>query len=136
MRDLLDLIGRIFLSAIFIFEATDTILYMEKTKQTMALYGLNANQEMLLYLTIAGLVTGGLMLLLGYRPALAAIILLIYWVPVTILVHDFWNFPKDQLRIQSIIFMQHIAIAGGLIMYGAKGSGRYSIKRLFATTRV
>jgi putative oxidoreductase len=136
MRDLLDLIGRIFLSAIFIFEAIDTILYMEKTKQTMALYGLNANQDMLLYLTIAGLVTGALMLLLGYRPALAAIILLIYWVPVTVLVHDFWNFPKDQFRIQSIIFMQHIAIAGGLIMYGAKGSGRYSIKKLFATTRV
>lgn len=136
MRDLLDLLGRVFLSAIFIFEAVDMMLYADKTKQTMTYYHLTWHQDWLMYGAIAFLTLGGLMVLFGYRPALGAFLLLLYWVPVTFMVHDFWNFPKDQLRIQSILFMEHIAIAGGLLMYGAKGSGRYSIRKIFATTRV
>ncbi len=136
MRDLTDLIGRIFLSAIFLFEAVDSTLFFDKTKQTMTQYGLGWNQDMLLYGAIFLLLVGGLMVLLGYRSTLGAIMLLMYWVPVTFMVHDFWMYPKDQVRIQSILFMKDIAIIGGLLMLVGKGSGRYSIKRLLATTRV
>lgn len=136
MRDITDLIGRIFLSAIFLFEAVDSILFFDKTKQTMTQFGLTWNQDMLLYGAIFLLVTGGLMVLLGYRSTLGALMLLIYWVPVTLIVHDFWMYPKDQVRLQSILFMKDFAIIGGLLMVVGKGSGRYSIRRLLATTRV
>lgn len=136
MRDITDLIGRIFLSAIFLFEAFDTFIYFEKTKMTMTLYGLVWKQDLLLYGAVFLLIMGGLMVLLGYRSTLGAIMLLLYWVPVTFLVHAFWLYPHDQLRAQSILFMKDIAIIGGLLMLVGKGSGRYSIKRLFATTRV
>jgi len=136
MRDITDLIGRIFLSAIFIFEAVDSTLFFEKTKLTMSQFGLSWNQDMLLYGAIFFLITGGLMVLLGYRTTLGAMMLLIYWLPVTFIVHDFWNYPKDQVRMQSILFMKDIAIIGGLLMLAGKGSGRYSIKRLLATTKV
>lgn len=136
MRDFTDLLGRIFLSAIFIFEAFDTAVYADKTRETMSRYGVMWNQDLLVVAAATFLTLGGLMLLFGYRPSLAATMLLAYWLPVTFIAHDFWNFPKENLRIQSILFMRNIAIAGGLMMYGAKGSGRYSIKRLLATTRV
>jgi putative oxidoreductase len=136
MRDVIDLIGRIFLSAIFIFEAVDTLLYEDKTRQTMSLYGLDWNQEFLINGAVALLVLGGLMVLFGYRTRLGVALLLLYWAPVTFLVHDFWNFPKEELRMQSILFMKNIAIIGGLLMLAGKGSGRYSIRKLFATTRV
>jgi putative oxidoreductase len=136
MRDVIDLIGRIFLSAIFIFEAVDTLLYEDKTRQTMSLYGLDWNQELLINGAVALLVLGGLMVLFGYRTRLGVALLLLYWAPVTFLVHDFWNFPKEELRMQSILFMKNIAIIGGLLMLAGKGSGRYSIRKLFATTRV
>ena len=136
MRDIVDLIGRIFLSAIFIFEAFDTALYMGKTKDTMLRYGLGSNQEFLIYGAITLLVLGGLMVLFGYRSTLGAFLLLLYLLPVTLLVHDFWNYPKAELRLQSILFMKNVAIVGGLLMLMGKGSGRYSIKKLFATTRV
>lgn len=112
------------------------MLYFEKTKTTMALHGLTWNQDMLLYGAILFLTLGGLMVLLGYRTGLGATLLLFYWVPVTFIVHDFWDYPKDQVRTQSILFMKDIAIIGGLLMLLGKGSGRYSIKRLLATTRV
>ena len=136
MRDFTDLIGRIFLSAIFLFEAVDSILFFEKTKITMTLHGLTWNQDMLLYCAIFLLVMGGLMVLTGYRSTLGAIMLVMYWAPVTFIVHDFWAFPAEQLRLQSILFMKNIAIIGGLLMLVGKGSGRFSIKRLLATTRV
>lgn len=136
MRDVTDLIGRIFLSAIFLFEAVDTTLFFGKTKQTMTYYGLTWNQDMMLYGAIFLLTMGGLMVLLGYRSTLGAMMLLLYWVPVTFIVHDFWIYPQPEMRLQSILFMKNIAIIGGLLMLVGKGSGRYSIKRLLATTRV
>lgn len=136
MRDVTDLIGRIFLATIFIFEAVDSTIYFEKTKQVMTLHGLTWNQDFLLYGAIFLLITGGLLVLFGYRSTLGTILLLMYWVPVTFIVHDFWNFPKEELREQSILFMKNIAIIGGLLMLAGKGSGRYSIKKLLATTRV
>lgn len=102
----------------------------------MTEHGLTWNQDMLLYGAILFLVLGGLMVLLGYRTSLGATLLLLYWAPVTFIIHDFWDFPRDQIRIQSILFMKDIAIIGGLLMLLGKGSGRYSIKRLLATTRV
>jgi putative oxidoreductase len=52
-------------------------------------------------------------------------------------VDDFWNFSTQiELRLKSITFMKNMAIIGGLLMLIGKGSGRYSIKRLLATTRV
>lgn len=137
MRDLTDLIGRIFLATIFIFEAFDSIRYFDETKEAMTFHGVTWSQNFLLYCAIFLLVMGGLMVLTGYRSTLGAILLLIYWVPVTFIVHDFWNYSKEEgLREQSILFMKNIAIIGGLLMLAGKGSGRYSIRKLLATTRV
>ncbi len=102
----------------------------------MEQYGLTWNQDFMLYGAVFLLLVGGIMVLLGYRSTLGAIMLLMYWVPITFMVHDFWNQPKDQMRLQSILFMKDIAIIGGLLMLVGKGSGRYSMKRLLATTRV
>lgn len=137
MRDITDLIGRIFLSAIFIFEAIDSMLFFGKTKDAMTEHGLNWNQDLLLYGAIFMLTMGGIMVLLGYRSTLGALLLLLYWVPVTMIVHDFWNAQTNlDLRNESILFMKNFAIIGGLLMLVGKGSGQYSVRRLFATTRV
>ncbi len=136
MRDITDLLGRIFLSAIFIFEAIDSTIYFGKTQRIMTQYGLTWNQDMLLYGAIFLLYLGGILVLLGYRSTFGAMLLLLYWVPVTFLVHDFWNSPKEELRLESILFMKNMAIIGGLLMIVGKGSGRYSMRRLLATTRV
>lgn len=136
MRDIIDLIGRIFLATIFLFEAFDSIRYFEETKQAMTRYGVTWNQDFLLYCAIFLLIVGGLMVLTGYRSTFGAVLLLMYWLPVTFIVHDFWNYPKEELREQSILFMKNIAIIGGLLMLAGKGSGRYSIRKLLATTRV
>ncbi len=136
MKDIIDLIGRVLLSFIFLYEAYDSIFYAKATKAKMVDYGLTWNQDLLLYGAIFVLVLGGLLLLLGYRSKLGAVLLLLYWIPVTFIVHSYWNDPEDIKRLQSIMFMKNLAIAGGLLMVWANGTGRYSLRRLFATTNV
>ena len=136
MYHLFDLIGRIMMSAIFVFEAIDSILYAEQTKLTMAEYGITWKQDLLLYGSIAMLVIGALMLLVGYRVKFGVWLLLIYWLPVTCLVYSFWNDPVETQRLNAIFFMRNIAIAGGLLIIAANGAGKYSIKRLMQVSRI
>lgn len=136
MKNLVDLIGRMFLSVIFLFEAYDSARYFEETKRQMTEYGLTWQQDMLLVGAICALAFGGILLLLGYRTTFGVILLLLYWVPVTLMVHDFWNDSPPELRLQSILFMKNLAITGGLLIILVNGSGRYSVRRLLATTRV
>lgn len=136
MKDIIDLIGRILISIIFLYEAYDTIFYFQETKEVMDSYGLDWNQDLLLIGSIICLVLGGILLLLGYRPGLGAILILLYWIPVTFIAHSFWNAPPENQRIEAILFMKNLAIIGGLMLVYVNGSGRFSVRRLFATTKV
>ncbi len=153
MKNTVDLIGRIFLAFIFFYEAYDTIFFFDKTKEKMDLYGLTWNQDILLYAAVWFLIIGGIMVLTGYRASLGAFLLLLYWIPITFIVHNFWTIPDEctltvscaQLningvdsyrRLQSILFMKNLAVIGGLLMIWVNGAGKYSVKRIFATTKV
>ena len=136
MKDIIDLFGRIMLSFIFIYEAIDSILYFNKTKEMMTAYGLTFQQDMLLFAAIFLLLIGGILVLLGYRTTFGASLILLYWIPVTFIIHSFWNDVEPTRRIEAISFMKNIAIAGGLLIVMVNDSGKYSIKTLMANTRV
>ncbi|HMX85479.1 MAG TPA: DoxX family protein, partial [Saprospiraceae bacterium] len=135
MKHWADLLGRVLLSAIFIFEAYDSIKYHHTTLEVMAAYNITWRPVFLLNLSIFLLFAGGLMVLLGYRPKLGAFMLLLYWVPVTFIRHSFWNDPISIEREQSVHFMKNLAIIGGLIVVLVNGTGRFSIRKLFDTTK-
>ena len=130
------MIGRIFLSLLFLFEAYDSIWYFAETKQRMTEFGVIWKQDFLLYLSIFLLIFGGLLILSGYRAKLGAWMLLLYWIPLTLSVNDFWNYPSEERRFQLLLFMRNLAIIGGLLLIVANGSRRFAIKKIFATTRV
>ena len=136
MNPALDLIGRILISAIFFFEAIDSILFADKTKATMAEYGILWKPDLLLYTSIIALMIGALMVLIGYRIRFGVWLLLLYWVPVTVIVYSFWNDPPDTQRLNAILFMKNIAVAGGLLMIASHGGGPYSIQRLFHVSKI
>lgn len=136
MKDIIDLFGRVMLSFIFIYEAIDSILYFNKTKEMMTAYGLTFQQDMLLFAAIFLLLIGGVLVLLGYRTTFGASLIILYWIPVTFIVHSFWNDVEPTRRIEAISFMKNIAIAGGLLIVMVNDSGKYSIKTLMANTRV
>lgn len=136
MKDIVDLIARILIACIFLFEAYDSIIFFKATKELMTAYNITWQQDILLSGAIFLLLLGGILILIGYRSSFGAILLLLYWVPVTFILHSWWNEPIELQREDSIAFMKNIAIMGGLLMIYVNGSGRYSVRRLFATTKV
>jgi putative oxidoreductase len=136
MKDLLDFIARLCVATIFLYEAYDSVVFGKLTKQKMTEYGLTWQQDSLFVLAVIVLVVGAIFLLIGYRAKFAAILLLIYWVPLTFIVHSFWNDDDSIRRIQSIFFMRNIAIAGALLMVYVHGSGKYSVRRLLDSRRI
>jgi putative oxidoreductase len=136
MKDTTDLIARIFISLIFLFEAYDSIFHFKEVKSIMTGYGVTWQQDFLLGVAIFLLVLGGILVLIGYRPGFGASLLLIYWIPLTFITHTWWNDPDITQRQESVDFMKNIAIIGALLLIVINGSGRFSVRRLFATTIV
>lgn len=136
MKDIIDLLGRIFLSIIFLWDAVDFIFFYKSTKEAMINYGISWSPDFFLIVVIIFLIMGGLMVLMGYRVTIGTTLLLCYWIPATFILHDFWNYDLPERRFEALMFYRNIAIAGGLMMLYAHGSGRYAVRRLFATTRV
>ena len=106
MKDIFDLISRVFLSAIFLFESYSSVKHMSRTKATMIEYGFQWNPDLLLYIASFVLLVGGIFLLIGYRSGFAVTLLLIYWVPVTFMVYQFWNAPEGKKIFKRLIFLK------------------------------
>lgn len=136
MKHIFDLIARVMLSTIFIYEVYDSISFYGKTKNTMTAYGITWNQDFLLITVIVLLTLGATLVLIGYYANLGAVLLLCYMIPITLIVYSFWNDPQEVRRIQSIMFMKNIAIVGGLLLLMVNGAGKYSVKRLVHVLRL
>lgn len=136
MKDIADLLGRIFLSIIFLFEAVDSILFYDNTVETMRSYGITLWPKLWLSITIFGLILGAVLMMMGYFARVGATLCLLYWIPFTMIVYSFWNDPPDLERINSLYFMRNLAVAGGLLLLLANGAGKYSVKRLIHRLRL
>lgn len=136
MKNVVDLLGRILLSFIFLYDAYDSIFYFKDTKAKLTTYGVTWKQDWLIVGAIIFIILGGLMLLFGYRARLGAILLLSYWIPMTFIAHAYWEYEEPTRRLQALLFTKNVAIAGALMLVWANGTGQFSVRRILATTRV
>lgn len=119
MAAYLQFFGRIMLALIFIMAAVGKIQEPAGTAaymQTMNVPGI------LLWPTIALELLGGLALVVGYKTRLAAFALAGFTILAATLFHADFN---DKM--QSIMFMKDIAIAGGLLLLAAIGKTSFSM---------
>jgi putative oxidoreductase len=136
MKDIIDLLGRLFIAALFLFLALDKSVDKTATLHLMDKYGFTWNPGFLYHAALFALGIGALLVAFGYRVGIGTILICIYWLPYTFAVYDFWNTNAAKAHYDQMLFMRNIAIVGGLFILSANGAGRYSIKRLLATTRV
>jgi putative oxidoreductase len=114
-------IGRILLSLIFIGAGLSKIAEWSGTAAMMAGKGLPA-VPLLLTLTVALELGGGLAILSGNGARAAALALALFLVPTTILFHGFWAAQGAEHAIQQLNFMKNLAIMGGLLVLAARGT--------------
>lgn len=120
------LLGRILLALIFVISGWNKIGSFDMTSGYMAGKGLPMT-EVLLVLTIAIELVGGLMIVFGWKARWAALAIFLFLIPTTLIFHPFWAVGPEEVRNQMNNFMKNVAIMGGMLYIMAFGPGGYSL---------
>ena len=116
---IVELIGRILLSALFLIEGIGKIFMQENVVMYMEDYGVPG---MLFIPAVVVEILFPLLLIVGYKTRLAALVMALFTLTVAIIFHtDFSD------GMQLISFLKNLAIAGGFMIIIAYGSNKFSI---------
>ncbi len=118
---LVSLVARVLSSIIFFVAGAGKLMDWSGTEAVMSSHGLPA-VPLLLTLTIIIELIGGLALLFGWHTRLVALILFLYMIPVTLMMHDFWSYTGQVRQTQMVNFLKNLAIMGGLLEFFAVGA--------------
>ena len=121
-------LGRIFLALLFVVSGIGKITGYAGTAAVMASKGLPL-VDILLPLTIAVELGGGLLLAVGWKARWAAAVLFLFLIPTTLIFHQFWGIDPKLVQMQKIHFLKNVAIMGGMLMVLAVGAGPWSVDR-------
>ena len=117
--NIVELIGRIFLSVIFLLAGIRKIFNYEGTIEYMESFGVPG------YLLIPAIVIEilfPLLIIIGHKTKFSAMILSLFAILLALIFHtDFSN------QMQLMSFLKNFAIAGGFLIIFVRGAGKYSI---------
>tara|TARA_B100000029_G_C17542810_1_gene947335 strand:- start:1195 stop:1575 length:381 start_codon:yes stop_codon:yes gene_type:complete len=116
---IVEFIGRLFLSALFIIEGIGKVSIKEDVITYMEGYGV---PEILFIPAIILEVLFPFLIVIGYKTKLAASIMTLFTISVAIIFHT--NFSEEM---QMMFFLKDIAIAGGFMIIVAYGPGKVSL---------
>lgn len=73
-------------------------------------------------------IVGGLSILLGYRARIGAWLLVLFLVPVTLTMHNFWAIKDPMMaQMQMVMFMKNLSMLGGALLISQFGTGPLSL---------
>lgn len=120
------LVGRILLSVIFLLSGVTKLTTWGATAGYMKAKGMPYVSALLAGAIIVELF-GGLGVLLGARAKLAAWMLFLYLIPVTLMFHNFWAYQGMERVDNMVHFLKNLAIMGGLLTLAGSGAGSFSL---------
>ena len=123
------LLGRILLSSAFLMLAALKVAEWNETQEFMTARGMRAVGFWAVAAVLVELVAGAC-LLLGFETRIAALALMAYLVPVSLVLHNFWALQGVERITALQQFMQNVAIMGGLLMVAVYGGGACSLDAL------
>jgi putative oxidoreductase len=84
---------------------------------------------------LSGLIAllGGISILLGFQVRIGALLLMIFLIPVTVVMHNFWSVSDPMtLLIQKAMFMKNLAMLGGALVISYFGADPLSLDALLS----
>lgn len=122
------LIGRFLFSIIFMYSSvakfSDTFVYEAAAKGIPLSY---------ILIPLVGIfeMVAGLSILFGFMTKWGAWLIIIFLLPVTFIMHDFWTVKDPMLHeLVLLTFMKNISIIGAALMLAYFGAGPYSVDAL------
>ena len=121
MSNLIDFLGRLFISALFLQSAYNKALSIDGTMSWMEGFGVSG---FLIYPTIVLEIILPLFIIIGYKAKISAGLLAIFCVTTAFIFHyDFAN------QMQTIAFLKNIGLAGGFLFILVNGTKDWSVER-------
>ncbi len=121
MSNFFDLLGRIFISGLFLISAYNKVLSIDGTMSWMEGFGIPG---FLLFPTIGLEIILPIFIIIGYQARISASILAIFCLSTAFIFHnDFSN------QMEFISFLKNIALAGGFLFIVANGTRDWSIDK-------
>ena len=121
MSNFMDFIGRLLISALFLFSAYNKVLSIDGTMGWMEEFGIPG---LLLYPAIALEIILPLLIIIGYKAKLSAGLLAIFCILTAFIFH--YDFTE---QMQIIDFLKNIGLAGGFLFIVANGTKEWSVDR-------
>ena len=123
MINILDLIGRIFISLVFLLSGINKIDNYEGTIGWMESLGMPG---IFLIPTIILEIIGPILIIIGYKVKISAALLSLFCITTAVIFHnDFSN------QMQFVSFMKNIALAGGFLFLVVNGAKDFSLDKQF-----
>ena len=121
MANLFDLIGRIFISLVFLLSGYNKIFNYDNTISWMEGFGIPG---FLLWPAIVLEILLPIFIIIGYRTQISAIILAMFCLATALIFHnDFTN------QMQIIAFLKNFGLAGGFLFIATNGPKEWAIDR-------
>ena len=120
---IIEALGRIFLSSLFLIEGVKKFFLQEETIIYMEEYGV---PEILFFPSLVLEILFPILIIVGYKTKWAASVLALFTFAVAIIFHT--NFSEGM---QMLFFLKDIAIAGGFMLIIAYGPGEISLDHYF-----
>ena len=119
-------LGRILLSLLFITSGIRKISGFDGTVGYIASKGIPLPQVAAAG-TIFVEVVVGIALLIGFKARLSALIIAAFTIVASVIFHNYWAVPAEQVMMQQINFYKNLSIVGGLLFVAAFGAGPLSV---------
>ena len=123
MTNILDLVARILISALFLLNGIFKISNYDGTVGWMEGFGI---PEILLIPAIILEIVGPILIILGYKAKIAAGFLSLFCIATAVIFHNDFS---DQMQLGS--FLKNIALAGGFLFIFINGTKDFSLDKKF-----
>lgn len=115
--DLAFLIGRILLGVFYLFYALNHFQNTEMMTGYAASKGV-PSAKLAVQGTGLMMALGGLSFITGILPTIGAILIIVFLLPTTIIIHNFWTLKDPMARLGDMTnFMKNMALIGSTLMF-------------------
>lgn len=121
------LLARLLLAWVFLDSGIAKLLHWHDGLEEVAALAL-PNPPLMLGLTVATQILGGLAVAFGFGARLGALGLAGFTLAATVLAHAYWGFDGTERIRQQITFLEHMAIIGGFLILAVQGPGPWSLE--------
>ena len=116
---IIEALGRIFLSTLFLFEAVRKFFYQDETVEYMENFGV---PEILFYPSLLFELIIPILIIIGFYTRISALAMCLFTLTVSIIFHtDFSN------HMQVIAFLKNLSISGGFLIIASCEAKKFTI---------